>query len=206
MSYLTYNGKYLIWMDKNNRDIFHATSGMEKFQKPAFQCEKGTGPIPEGTYYLQLRFNPNYEAVVADPQTCALKPAKGIQTIPDSDPLKGTADCGPYWDNWGANRVRIDAADHQTRNACNPRRGGFYLHDSSKGFTHGCIEVEHRFFVKLYEHVQSHPKKHKMFLKVKYRLQTTRGKYSAIISSYFLKNSCAARFAPDILVSPGYQK
>jgi hypothetical protein len=25
-------------------------------------------------------------------------------------------------------------------------RGGFYIHDSAKGYTHGCIEVEPRFF------------------------------------------------------------
>jgi len=25
-------------------------------------------------------------------------------------------------------------------------RGGFYIHDSTKGYTHGCIEVEPRFF------------------------------------------------------------
>ena len=49
--------------------------------------------------------------------------------------------------NWGENRVRLNALHIDNPKARN--RGGFYLHDSTKGFTHGCIEIEPRFFARL---------------------------------------------------------
>ncbi|MBO9356839.1 DUF2778 domain-containing protein [Bordetella petrii] len=48
--------------------------------------------------------------------------------------------------DWGSKRARLEPADAATRNRCAPARGGFYLHDSTKGYSHGCIGVEGRIF------------------------------------------------------------
>lgn len=78
-------------------------------------------------------------------------PAKsimGIQKIPRGK--NDASECEPYWAQWGQNRARMEPADSSTQNKCLPvMRGGFYLHDSTKGFSHGCIEVEINLFVQL---------------------------------------------------------
>lgn len=41
----------------------------------------------------------------------------------------------------------MEPADLETKSKCSPiMRGGFYLHDSTKDYSHGCIEVETRIF------------------------------------------------------------
>lgn len=62
----------------------------------------------------------------------------------------------------------MEPADNATQKHCAPiTRGGFYLHDSVKGFSHGCIEVETKIFAKLREY-HSSSKKKSIILKVKY--------------------------------------
>jgi hypothetical protein len=73
----------------------------------------------------------------------------------------------PYWANWGFNRARMEPADIVNRARCKPMRGGFYLHDSTKGYTHGCIEVEGRLFSILRNH-HIMTKKQTLTLKVTY--------------------------------------
>jgi hypothetical protein len=54
------------------------------------------------------------------------------------------------------------------KKTCTPiSRGGFYLHDSVKGYSHGCIEVESRLFTHLREH-QKLSKAQTLILQVKY--------------------------------------
>ena len=136
---MTYNGQSVNWPGKGT---FKATSGMPGFQRPASACVPDGGPVPEGLYKVFL----SDQGTAADDGsgTCALKPAWGIQTIPRGVAAAG---CEPYWANWGKNRARMEPADTATRVRCVPvMRGGFYLHDSTKGFSHGCIEVETRIF------------------------------------------------------------
>lgn len=54
-----------------------------------------------------------------------------------------------FWAQWGKTRLRIDPFDQRTRSTCAIRREGFYLHDSVKGYSHGCIEVDPMFFLDL---------------------------------------------------------
>jgi hypothetical protein len=68
-----------------------------------------------------------------------------LQTVP-----YGSTECHPTFQNWGHNRVRFRPANQATKSACPEPRGGFYLHDSTKGFSHGCIEVDNAFFNRLY--------------------------------------------------------
>jgi hypothetical protein len=61
----------------------------------------------------------------------------------------------------------MEPADVKKRQACDPRRGGFYLHDSVKGYSHGCIEVEGLFFESLRKFAGGTRQSH-MVLRVKY--------------------------------------
>jgi len=135
---MTYDGQVLHWP---GHGAFRASSGLPGFQTPGQTCVKDNGPIPPGRYKLLLAD----QGAARDDGTgsCALKPAWGVQTIP-----RGAAagDCEPYWAHWGRHRARMEPADAETRNRCPVARGGFYLHDSTKGYSHGCIEVEGRIF------------------------------------------------------------
>lgn len=120
---------------------FKATSGLPGYQVPNRQCVKDNGPIPEGYYRVLLADRGT--AKDDGRGNCKLSPSWGVEKIP-----RGTeaGQCEPVWENWGNNRVRLEPADVETQRACKPVRGGFYIHDSTKGYSHGCIEVERRFF------------------------------------------------------------
>lgn len=139
---LIYNGQTLTW---KGRGTFKASSGLPGYQEADKSCIPDSGPIPEGLYYLYLR--DMGEAKDDNTGHCALKATWGIQTIP-----RGTSAgaCEPYWANWGNNRARLEPANTATKTRCSPiSRGGFYIHDSTKGYSHGCIEVEGRLFAML---------------------------------------------------------
>jgi len=46
-------------------------------------------------------------------------------------------------------------------------RKGFYIHDSTKGFSHGCIEIQPSFFIALKSFVQT-TRRSSLVLKVAY--------------------------------------
>lgn len=56
MSDLRYDGQTLRW---NRYGTFRATSVLEGLQDPKYQCVSDGGPIPEGTYRLQLAVDRN---------------------------------------------------------------------------------------------------------------------------------------------------
>ena len=147
MEDLVFNGKEVRW---HGQGTFKATSGMHNYQYPQYQCRPDEGPIPAGNYYIPLILGDLAE----DDGTgrCNLKPSWQLQEIPRGE---AAGDCEPYWANWGYNRVRFEAANQVTKTKCNPGRGGFYLHDSTKGYSHGCIEVEGRFFNALREFLKT---------------------------------------------------
>lgn len=159
MADLVYNGILLVWQGKS---MYKATSGMAGHQIPTDQCMKDAGPVPEGNYSLSVSVG----GAAKDDGTgrCKLEPSWKIQTI-----TRGAAagDCEPFWANWGENRIRIEPTDTKTKFACNPVRSGFYLHDSTKGFSHGCIEVEQRFFDDLRAYAKT-PKAKGLSLEIKY--------------------------------------
>ncbi len=162
MDELFYDGTTLSWTGKGK---YKATSGMNGFQKPEFQCIKDRGPVPNGTYYVPLI--DGGDAKDDGNGICQLAPSWQVQTIPRG--AKAGA-CEPYWANWGKNRVRFEPSDKVTKSKCNPKRGGFYLHDSTKGFSHGCIEVEERFFNDLRAFLKKTKKKN-----IKLKIQYTPG-------------------------------
>ncbi len=105
--------------------------------------------------------------------SCNLAPAWGFQTIRRGE---AAGNCESYWVNWGYHRIRIEPADIATKNACvkqSINRGGFYLHDSTKGYSHGCIETEDGFFTTLRMFISKQYKKKHLYLKVKYAGDST---------------------------------
>jgi hypothetical protein len=66
----------------------------------------------------------------------------------------------------------MEPADAATAGHCTPRRGGFYLHDSTKGFSHGCIEVEGSLITGLRNYKT---KRSYLILKVEYATSVTNG-------------------------------
>jgi hypothetical protein len=163
---LLYNGKELTWKSQS----YKASSGMKSYQLSKHQCLPDRGPVPEGNYYIPLIEG----GAATDDGTgrCNLSPSWQIQTIP-----RGAAAgaCEPFWANWGHNRVRFEPADTATKIVCRPiKRGGFYLHDSTKGYSHGCIEVERALFTKLRAYIKISKKSHLNF-KVKYSGGSTYG-------------------------------
>lgn len=155
---MVYDGTVLAW----NGRKFKATSGMPQHQKPELQCAPDKGPVPEGIYLVFL----SDQGTARDDGSgrCQLSPAWGIQKIPRG---LEAGDCEPFWANWGLNRVRFEPADIATKIACTPKRGGFHIHDSAKGFSHGCIEVEASFFPALRAFAKAHQRS-RIKLRVKY--------------------------------------
>ncbi|WP_226662379.1 DUF2778 domain-containing protein [Microbulbifer aggregans] len=158
---LVYDGQHVRW---NNKGLtFRASSGLPNHQIPGEQCLPDAGPVPEGVYKV---FIANHGLAEDDGRgICALKPSWGIQEIPRGSKA---GHCEPYWANWGRNRARMEPADEETKKRCAPNtRGGFYLHDSVKGYSHGCIEVD----TKIFEHLRSYQmssRKATILINVKY--------------------------------------
>lgn len=158
---LYYDGQTIKWSGKGL--LFKATSGMPSHQMPGKQCIPDAGPVPEGEYKV---FISDHGMAKDDGRgICALKPSWGVQEIPRGSQA---GHCEPYWANWGKNRARMEPANDATKKKCSPvSRGGFYIHDSIKGYSHGCIEVE----TKLFEHLRSYhsvTKKPYIIIRVKY--------------------------------------
>ncbi len=144
---------------------FNATSGLPGHQIASEQTISDQGPIPEGVYSFSLKIAGMARVVnVARGQ---LDTAQGIQSLDAMPGPDGKLYEAP---NWGKNRVRLNAL-YISRSGAR-HRGGFYLHDSTKGYTHGCIEVDPRFFTRLRQYATDEAaKKHGrkwLILKVKY--------------------------------------
>lgn len=136
---LIYDGQKLSW---HGHGRFKASSGMPGFQAPRYQCMVDKGPTPEGRYLVYLTGGGMAEV---DFEYCTIKPSRGLQVLPGPN----ASMCAAHWANWGWNRIRFEAADEATAARCRTARTGFYLHDSIKGYSHGCIEVESLFFDEL---------------------------------------------------------
>ena len=69
---------------------------------------------------------------------------------------------GYHYPGWGKNRIRMfKSSGNKTP------RDNFYLHDSTKGYSHGCIEIETQFFNDLAIFI-SKTGKEKLSIQVKY--------------------------------------
>lgn len=120
---------------------FHGTSGGADYQVARDQQLQGKGPIPEGDYLVNLELDPTRRVTMdADGQTSQ---STGIQQMLTKDNIVNLA--------WGRWRARLEKVKVTTS------RDNFYLHDSYKGHSHGCIETESSLYYFLYSlHAQGY--------------------------------------------------
>jgi hypothetical protein len=178
---LIYSGEKLSWAGVGE---WASTSGMVGFQSADQQHIVDRGPIPEGKYTLSLKIGGN--ATITSYKTdktgriseAHLDIRSEIQSLTciknPADKKDDPNDDTVIMNNWGSNRVRLARVQLFSKNTAH--RGGFYIHDSSKGFTHGCIEVAHGFFDVLRQHATNNKKQTAMSLLVLYTDDTTSGK------------------------------
>ncbi|HYH15752.1 MAG TPA: tlde1 domain-containing protein, partial [Flavisolibacter sp.] len=134
----TWNATSNSWNDQ----VWSAASGKRKYQNSQFTNVKGKGPVPEGYYSINLSLDPDRVATY-NPETMDMYSNFGIQKIPE----KGTNTAGKSYSfpGWGTMRARLEPMkDTETFG-----RDNFYLHDSVKGYTSGCIETDNAVFGQL---------------------------------------------------------
>jgi hypothetical protein len=145
----------LHWTKPDKKTVsYNATSGYvdgeeffpggADFRKPSKQSVKDRGPIPEGRYSVPLTLGGDTALVSFADGEFAFKQMPAIQNMPTNQTVgQGSQQTTfSFFPAWGCHRVPLTRIDNE-----NPTgRGDFYLHDSTKGFTHGCVELEHRFF------------------------------------------------------------
>ncbi|GAB3351428.1 RHS repeat-associated core domain-containing protein [Lysobacter tyrosinilyticus] len=100
--------------------------GYFDYRNSAYQNVPGYGPTPEGLYSVNLVPNPNRIANVAPGGYLTPNPNGGIERIP--------AGGEQSWGNWRARLMPAPGTNTYDRD-------NMYLHDSTKGETHGCIET-----------------------------------------------------------------
>jgi hypothetical protein len=155
-----YGGKY---GDKSDlKYTYKATSGVKmatfsdgtkrSLQVAKDQNIKGNGPTVEGRYKLNLKPDPTRKAEIKNGDLIRDK-ERGIQNLegmPDLD-NPGRTYNSPAW---GENRVPLIPIDVKQPNNTPTKEDdrdltSFYFHDSTKGESHGCIEVGTEFFDQL---------------------------------------------------------
>lgn len=142
---LFYNGVVLEWSGKG---IWKATSGVGDYQKPEHQDKKGNGPIPEGLYEVPLKLGGTAVPTGHLNFTINYEPSSTIQEMPTSFYVPGNANQFSQDAAWGCHRVGLTTVRFDDPAKCGHRHS-FYIHDSQKGYTAGCIETEKDFFMQL---------------------------------------------------------
>jgi len=147
--YIVYSGEWVNWFDANDylMDSYDATSGNFEFQNSSKQNVENRGPIPEGKYSIDLSLNPYRFASVIE-WSGELYSADGIQRIAPSYTLSDGRIA--TYEGWGDIRARLNYISGETYD----RPGNYYIHNSHKGYTHGCIEVGGNFFSRLINYSQ----------------------------------------------------
>jgi hypothetical protein len=173
---LLYNGTTLLW---HGYGIYKASSGTPGHQTPADQCLKDLGPIPEGEYNVPVRLGGFAYATNVTPQLkVEYDKEDSIENMPTNIEFGNVTSRGPiaHSPDWGCHRVRLSKI-RLSEPKCE-QRDGFYIHDSTKGYSAGCIETEHRFFEQLIQFAKSQPAKggtRSLLLVVDYSAQTAKG-------------------------------
>lgn len=149
--YIVYDGDEIIWYDSKGNiiDKFAGTSGLPGYQNSSSQSIPNAGPIPEGNYKVNLSLSSN-RMVEIDPNTGIIFAGDGIQRIPKT--FTTTSGSVEGYSAWGNIRARL-SPDSGTKTF---GRSNFYLHNSHKGYSHGCIETTTRFFSKLINYSKNH--------------------------------------------------
>ena len=172
---MLYDGKILHWYDHDQYKatsgfLYRTPSGATVDHQVASDQTHGndkvgdSGPIPEGRFYLSLSFSGEANVTGVSHGEAQLDLRTGIESLPKAWKYKrGKIDNLA----WGPDRVRLIKIFIKDKDPKAQKRDGFYLHDSAKGYTHGCIEVERRFFADLRAFAASEAGKRKKLLSLK---------------------------------------
>jgi RHS repeat-associated protein len=179
--WIEYKGQTLTWYGGAAGDrtspsgTYPASSGLPGHQVPSEQATRDAGPVPEGSYFVALGPDPARIAK-ADSRTGELvaNPNGGIEQIP----LSFTTRSGDTY-TYGAQGT--GGAWGNTRAALQPGRAtdtkgrfGFYLHDSDKGYSHGCTDTKPAVLQRLIQYRQDHPSEKRFEVRVRYADPTTK--------------------------------
>ena len=156
---MTYNGTQLVW---DGVGSWNASSGLPDYQNSLNQDLSDKGPIPEGTYRVPLKLGKSATVTSykrdrgGNVTTAVLDTRSEIESLQCvRSPLDRSSVL--LFNQWGSNRVRITKIKIKRAKAAH--RDGFYLHDSTKGFSHGCIELDTAFFKALRDYATAKSKK-----------------------------------------------
>ena len=168
MADLLYNGTVLSWTPVGK---WQATSGLELYQNSLHQFKMNHGPIPEGSYRIPLKIGGNATLVNPKRDSSGRITESNLDSRSEIESLQCITDPKDHvtvllFSQWGSNRVRL--AKRSVKHVKASHRDGFYLHDSTKGFSHGCIEVQTAFFSSLRAFSKANPKTHYLSLEVNY--------------------------------------
>lgn len=133
--------------------IFKASSGRENVmftdgstangQVASAQKYKNYGPTVEGKYKLDLSLDPERKAQLKKGEVVRGEGIESLEGMTDPDE-PGKTFAAP---NWGKRRVRMIPINVKQPDESRPRDlNSFYFHDSEKGYSAGCTEVESGFF------------------------------------------------------------
>ncbi len=164
-------GNKIIWYAGNYGDTktvlksFKATSGIDKAAgtqngKPftvdgrnsKYQSIPNIGPTPEGKYRINLIPDPNRVAEANTKGEIMPNSEGGIEKLPEFVPNPDNPSYGWMYPDWGKLRAHLEPINvtGAVSDDVDPKHGrninSFYFHDSEKGYTHGCTEVESSFF------------------------------------------------------------
>jgi len=179
LDWAEYTSQIITWYggEPNDRskpiERFPATSGFPGYRNSSFTGKKGRGPIPEGQYTIGLQPDPNrWASVNRITGDVYWNASGGIQRVPWGVTLED----GSMVDQpgWGTIRAYLEPdSKNDMLNRFPADR--FYIHNSNKGFTHGCIETSNSFFNRLLIYRVEHPKEAYFHFNVRYVGVTTVG-------------------------------
>lgn len=135
---MVYRGTFLVWhrslpaaLARGGPLMFAASSGLSGSQIARFQRDENAGPLPEADYTFTARV----DAAQGSVEQANKRGAKALDNWEQGIQFLPIGGNGPVYRAWGTLRVRL------TPRGPTHGRGGFFLHNSHKGFSHGCIEV-----------------------------------------------------------------
>jgi RHS repeat-associated protein len=148
LDWIGYDGQNVQWYggDVGDRSTMLtncvATSGYRDFFRDfqrAWMRGAEYGPVADGLWRIDLRPDPariaRASCRMAETGNLYSNPNGGIERVNSTYrlPNGGEADAGSAWGSWRARLRPVRVPRYQS--------GNYYLHDSSKGFTHGCVET-----------------------------------------------------------------
>jgi RHS repeat-associated protein len=172
--------------DKSNlKATFKASSGnnpdsgdvTKNYQAGKYQNLEDKGPTPEGTYNINLE--PSFDRVAKDNGKGDLvrSPEGGVEKIPKYVPLGEKPEDGVMaaQADWGKNRALLEPEKVTGAKSNERDLNSFYVHDSEKGYTHGCSEVDTALFQELAKYKEEGNKEIKVIVEYKDKNASTNG-------------------------------